>query len=65
MQRVDKYVEFEIGLVPNSDEQSVPTALVPAQQYSIARDRERRTIKLSQKYGEANLVAFTLSVAEY
>ena len=58
MQRVDKHVEFKTGLAPNSDEQSVPTALVLVQQYFIARDRERRTIKPPQKYGEANLVAY-------
>ena len=63
-QRVDKQVEFETGLVPNSDEQSVPTTSVPLQEYSIARDRERRTIKPPQKYGEANLVAYALSVAD-
>ena len=63
VQRVDKQVEFETGLVPNSDEQSVPTALVPVQQYSIARDRER-TIKPLHKYGEADLVAYALSVAD-
>ena len=51
-------MEFKTGLVPNSDEQSVPTALVLVQQYSIARDRERRIIKPPQKYGEANLVAY-------
>ena len=45
MQRVDKQVDFETGLVPNSDEQSVPIALVPSQQYSIARDIEMRTVK--------------------
>ena len=42
MQRVDKHAEFETGLVPNSNEKSVPIALV--QQYSIARDKEMRTI---------------------
>ena len=35
----------------------------PVQQYSIARDREMRTIKPPQKYGEVDPVAFTLSVA--
>ena len=49
-------------MVPNSDERSVPTASVPVQQYSIAKDREKRTIKLPQKYGEADLVAYALSV---
>ena len=29
VQRVDKQVEFATGLVPNSDEQSVSTTLVP------------------------------------
>ena len=38
-------MEFETGLVPNSYEQSFPTALVLVQQYSITIDRERRTIK--------------------
>ena len=33
------------------------------QQYSITRDKERRTIKPPQKYGEAGLVAYALSVA--
>ena len=33
-------------------------------QYSIARDRERRTIKPPHKYGEADLVAYALSVAD-
>ena len=64
VQRVDKHVEFESGLVPNSDEQSVPTASVPVQQYSIARDIERRTIKPPHKYGEADLVAYALSVMD-
>ena len=44
--RVDRHVEFQTSLVPNSDEWSVPTASILMQQYSIARDRERRTIKL-------------------
>ena len=57
-------MEFETGLVPNSDEQSVPTASVLVQQYPIARDRERRTIKLPHKYGEVDLVAYGLSVAD-
>ena len=57
-------MEFEIGLVPNSDELSVPTASVPMQQYSIARDREIRTIKPPQKYEEVDLVAYALSVAD-
>ena len=34
------------------------------QRYSIARDRERRTIKPPQKYGEADLVAYALSVVD-
>ena len=34
------------------------------QQYVIVRDRERRTIKPPQKYGEADLVAYALSVAD-
>ena len=34
------------------------------QQYSFARDRERRTIKPPHKYGEANLVAYALSVVD-
>ena len=55
-------MEFETSLVLNSDEQSVPTASAPVQQYSIAKDRERRTIKPPQKYGEADLVAYALSV---
>ena len=56
-------MEFEIDLVPNSDELSVPTASVPMQQYSIAKDREIRTIKPPHKYEEADLVAYALSVA--
>ena len=55
---------FETGLVPNSDEQSVPTASVPLQQYSIVRDREMRIIKPPQKYGEVDLVAYALSVTD-
>ena len=55
-------MEFETGLVPNSNEQSVPTTLVTVQQYSIAKDRERRTIKPPQKYGEVNLVTYALSI---
>ena len=51
-------------MVPNSNERSVPTASVLVQQYSIARDRERRTIKPPQKYGEVDLVAYALSVAD-
>ena len=57
-------MEFQTGLVPNSDERSVPIAPVPMQQYSIASDRERRTIKPPQKYGEANMVGYALSVAD-
>ena len=34
------------------------------QQYSIARDRERKTIKPPQKYGEVDLVAYALSVVD-
>ena len=34
------------------------------QQYSIVKDRERRIIKPPQKYGEADLVAYALSVAD-
>ena len=64
VQRFDKQVEFETCLVPNSDEQSVPTTLVPMQQYSIARDRERRTIKPPQKYEEADMVAYALNVVD-
>ena len=33
------------------------------QQYSIAVDREMRTIKPPQKFGEVDLVAYALSVA--
>ena len=64
VQRVDKQVEFQTSLVPNSDERSVPTTSVPVQQYSIARDREMRTIKPPQKYGVVDLVAYALSVAD-
>ena len=64
VQRVDTQVEFEIGLVPNSDKQSVPTASILMQQYSIAIDKERRTIKPPHKYGEADLVAYALSVTD-
>ena len=64
MQRVDKQVEFQTCLVPNLDEQSVPTSSVSVQQYSIARDIDRRTIKPPQKYGEADLVAHALSIAD-
>ena len=64
MQRVDKQVELKTFLVLDSDERSVPTALIPVQQYSISRDKEMRTIKPPQKYGEANLVAYALSVAD-
>ena len=63
MQRANKQVEFETGLVPNSDEQSVPTALVLVQQYSITRDREGMNIKSTHKYGQADRVAYALSVA--
>ena len=34
------------------------------QQYSISRDTKRRTIKPPQKYGEADLVAYALSVVD-
>ena len=44
-------MEFQTCLVPNLDEWSVPTVLVLVQQYSIARDRERKTIKPPHKYG--------------
>ena len=64
MHIVDKQVEFKTGLVPNSDEQSVPIASVPVQQYSIVRDSEMRTIKPPQKYVEADLVAYAMSVAD-
>ena len=57
-------MEFETSLVPNSDEHSAHTPSVPVQQHYIFRDRERRTIKPSHKYGEANLVAYALSVAD-
>ena len=56
-------MEFETYFVPNSNEESIPTASVPVQQYSIARDREGRTIKPPKKYGEPNMVAYALSVA--
>ena len=59
MQRVDKQVEFETILVPNS-----PSTSVPVQQYSIVRDRERRTIKPPQKYGKADLIIYALSVVD-
>ena len=55
-------MEFKTGLVPNSNEYSV--ASVSVQQYSIAKDRKRRTIKPPQKCGEADLVAYALSVAD-
>ena len=64
VQRANKQVEFETGLVPNSDEKSVPTTSFLVQWYSIARDREIRTIKPQHKYGEADLVAYALSVAD-
>ena len=57
-------MKFETGLALNSDEQSVPIALVPVQQSSIARDTKMRTIKPPHKYGEVNLVAYALSVAD-
>ena len=57
-------MEFETGLVPNSYDQSFPTALVLVQQYCITIDRERRTIKPPYKYGEADLVAYALSVVD-
>ena len=57
-------MEFQNCLVPNSDEQRVPTPSVLVQQYSIARDRERRTIKQPQKYGEADMIAYALSVVD-
>ena len=50
MQRADKQVEFDIGLVPNSNEQSVPIAFVPVQHYSIAIDRDMRTIKPPRRW---------------
>ena len=50
VQKVDNQVEFETGLALNSNEQSVPIASVPVQQYSISRYRERRTIKPPHKY---------------
>ena len=53
-------MEFETSFVPNSDEQSVPTASVIVQQYSIARDKEKMTIKPPHKCGEADLVAYAL-----
>ena len=64
VQRYDKQVEFEIVLISNSNEHSVCTALVLVQQYSIARGRERRTIRPPHKYGEANLIAYTLSIVD-
>ena len=63
MQGVDKQVDFHIGLVPNSNERSVPTASVLVQQNSVA-NMERRTIKPQIKYGEVDLVAYAMSVAE-
>ena len=64
VQRFDKQVEFENVLISNSDEQSVSTALVLVQQYSIARGRERRTIRPPHKYGETDLIAYALSVVD-
>ena len=57
-------MEFEIVLIYNSDEQSVSTALVLVQQYSIARGREKRTIRPPHKYGEAALIAYAFSVVD-
>ena len=64
MQRANKQVEFGTSLVPNSDDRSVPIASIPVQRYSIIRYREIRIITPPQKYGEANLVAYALSVAD-
>ena len=64
VQRADKQVEFETNLVPNSDEQKVPIASVLVQQYSISKDKEMRTIKPPQEYGEADLVAYALIVVD-
>ena len=63
MQRYNKQAEFEIVLIYNLDEQSVPTALVLVQQYSISKC-ERRTIKAPHKYGEADLIAYALSIVD-
>ena len=57
-------MEFQTCLVPHSDEQSVPTVLVPVQRYSISKDREKRIFKPPQKYGEVDLVVYALSVAD-
>ena len=62
MQRVDKQMEFQTCMVPNLDERSVPTASILVQQYFIARNRERMTIKPPHKYGEVDLVAYASSV---
>ena len=59
VQIVDKQVEFETGLVPNS-----PSTSVPVQQYYIIRDRERRAIKPPQKYGKADLIVYASSVVD-
>ena len=64
MQRANKQVEYETSLVPNSNEKSIPTDSIPVQQYYIARDKERRTIKPPQKYGEVDLVPYALSVVD-
>ena len=47
--------ELESGSVPLSP---------PHQQYSSARDRPRREVKPSQRYAEADLVAYALNVAQ-
>ena len=67
-------VEFEIGSestpVPTfqssseiqNDAVSSSPPVIP--QYSIARDRPRRDVRPPQRYGEAELVAYALNVAE-
>ena len=65
-------MEFEIGsrstskptTKSNSDSVDVASSSQASPQYSIAKDRPRRDIRPPQRYGEADLVAYVLNVAE-
>ena len=69
-QKSKRQVEFEIGTESSTETtlQCEPethrVTTPPSLQYTIAKDRERRTIKPPQRYGEADLVAYALSVAK-
>ncbi|KAF3665063.1 Beta-glucosidase 13 [Capsicum annuum] len=73
-QRPRTYVELKIGAEstpmptslssPEIQNDTISSSPLAAPQYSIAKDRPRRDIRPPQKYAEADLVVYALSVAE-